>query len=473
MAKRFFLHTAALTGSKLAVTASQVLILPIIAAYLTPEDFGAVALAMTVAIFAQLLSDAGIGRSLIRQKTLDPAEWNTVFWFLVLLGGLLMGALILIAPLAARVFDVPVTGPLITALSVVPFLFALTAVPAARMERDGHFPQLALIQLIAAVLGLLIAVWWAIAGAGPWALIAQQITIALVRLCGVFVVSNQTYGFRFSFENLSSHLRFGRDTIGVALMFTAQRQVPIMMIGYVLGQAPLGLYAMSQRIWNIPYMALSGPFSQTAYARMARLQDEPGKIAEVFITTTRILAFLVFPPMLILAAVAPDMFAFLLSEPWRFAGSVYTLAAFGIALECVISMSNPMYQAAGKTMVRVRVTAERSMLRIAAIAGGLPFGIKGVALAISIFAVVYLLRELSFARKADTFSRRAVVMAMVPSVAVSLITATLLYVWHQMQGEVHSLALLGAAIAALIAAWTLTFVLQFKALKAGLAVLGR
>jgi len=48
LAKRFFLNTAALTGAKLLVTLSQVLILPIIAKYLSVEDFGAVALAMTV-----------------------------------------------------------------------------------------------------------------------------------------------------------------------------------------------------------------------------------------------------------------------------------------------------------------------------------------------------------------------------------------------------------------------------------------
>lgn len=473
MAKRFFLHTAALTGSKLAVTISQVLILPIIAAYLTVEDFGAVALAMTVAIFAQLLSDAGVGRSLIRQKQIIDREWNTVFWFVALVGALLMAALIGIAPLAAWIFDVPITGPLIAALSVVPFLFALTAVPAARMERDGHFPQLALIQLIAAVCGMAIAIWFAVQGAGAWALIGQQITIALVRFLGVVVASNYTYGLPLKFVSITNHMKFGRDSISTSLMFTAQRQVPIMMIGYFLGQTALGLYSMGQRIWNIPHMAITGPVSQTAYLRMTKLQDQPGAMAEVFVTMTRVLAFLVFPPMLIMAAVAPDIFAFLLSEPWRLAGAVYALAAFGIALECVVSTSGPMFQAADKSFIRVQMTTERSILRIIVIGCALPFGILAVGAAISLFAAAYLLRELAYARKADVFSRRTVLMALAPAIAVSLAGAGLLYLWTTIQGDVSGLYLIGQALAVLAAAWTVLLVLQFKTLKGGLAILGK
>lgn len=473
MAKRFFLHTAALTGSKLAVTASQILILPIIAAYLTVEDFGAVALAMTVAIFAQLLSDAGVGRSLIRQKHYNPAEWNTVFWFVALVGAVLMIGLILLSPLAARLFDVPISGPLIAALSVTPFLFALTAIPAARMERDGHFPQLALIQLIAAVLGLVIAIWFAVKGAGPWALIAQQITIALVRFALVVVASNYTYALPFRMIPITNHMKFGRDSIGTSLMYTGQRQIPIMMIGSFLGQAPLGLYAMGQRIWNIPHMAITGPVSQTAYRRMTQLQDQPGKMAEVFISVTRLLAFLVFPPMMILAAVAPDMFAFILSEPWRFAGTVYAFAAFGIALECVVSTSGPMFQAADKSFIRMQMTTERSILRILAMACALPFGVAAVGLAISLFGVAYLLRELNYAHRADTFSRRRAIMAFLPAAVVSFVSAGVFYLWDQMQGDINGFLLIGQAALMLVLTWGAILGLQYRQLRSGLAILGR
>jgi len=284
LARRFFLNAAALTGAKLLVTLSQVLILPIIAKYLTVEDFGAVALAMTVVIFAQLLSDAGIARSLIRQKKIRDEEWNTVYWFLVVVGVVLSLIMLGLAPFAAWAFQAPATEALIYALAIVPFVLALTAVPAARMERDEKFPQLAIIQLIAAIVGLVLAVWFAISGAGAWALIAQQIALAVVRFALVTVMTEYTYGLPRRFMDIMHHMRFGRDSIGVAFLFTGQRQLPVVLIGYFLGQAPLGLYSMSQRILNIPFMALTAPVSQVTYVRMTKLQNTQGAVASVFIT---------------------------------------------------------------------------------------------------------------------------------------------------------------------------------------------
>ena len=86
MAKKFVMGVAALTGARVFLALSQVLALPILARFLTVEDFGAVALSMTIVIFSQILSDAGFGRSLIRSEDADRLEWVSVFWMLVGVG---------------------------------------------------------------------------------------------------------------------------------------------------------------------------------------------------------------------------------------------------------------------------------------------------------------------------------------------------------------------------------------------------
>jgi len=457
LARRFFLNAAALTGAKLLVTLSQVLILPIIAKYLTVEDFGAVALAMTVVIFAQLLSDAGIARSLIRQKKIRDEEWNTVYWFLVVVGVIMSLIMLGLAPFAAWAFQAPETEALINALAIVPFVLALTAVPGARMERDEQFPQLAIIQLIAAIVGLVLAVWFAISGAGAWALIAQQIALAVVRFALVTVMTEYTYGLPRRFMDIMHHMRFGRDSIGVAFLFTGQRQLPVVLIGYFLGQAPLGLYSMGQRILNIPFMALTAPVSQVTYVRMTKLQNTQGAVASVFITMVRILSIIVFPPMLLMAAVAPDLFAYLLS---------------GFAVECVTSCAEVMFQAVDKSTIRVKMATERMILRTAAIAFALPFGIEAIGLAITLFTVGYLYRYLSYAQRADTFKMRDPLLAMLPALTVTVIGAALLYLWHNLHAPESGPMLLLQSAIMLLLTWGVIGALQYKTVKRGLAILG-
>jgi len=394
LARRFFLNAAALTGAKLLVTLSQVLILPIIAKYLTVEDFGAVALAMTVVIFAQLLSDAGIARSLIRQKKIRDEEWNTVYWFLVVVGVIMSLIMLGLAPFAAWAFQAPETEALINALAIVPFVLALTAVPGARMERDEQFPQLAIIQLIAAIVGLVLAVWFAISGAGAWALIAQQIALAVVRFALVTVMTEYTYGLPRRFMDIMHHMRFGRDSIGVAFLFTGQRQLPVVLIGYFLGQAPLGLYSMGQRILNIPFMALT------------------------------------------------------------------------------TSCAEVMFQAVDKSTIRVKMATERMILRTAAIAFALPFGIEAIGLAITLFTVGYLYRYLSYAQRADTFKMRDPLLAMLPALTVTVIGAALLYLWHNLHAPESGPMLLLQSAIMLLLTWGVIGALQYKTVKRGLAILG-
>ena len=94
----FFVNVGSLVFARAFLAVSQILVLPILARHLTVEEFAVMALAMTVVIFAGVMSDAGLGRSLIRSPTFSQAEWSTVFWLLVGVGLLLALGIAAAAP---------------------------------------------------------------------------------------------------------------------------------------------------------------------------------------------------------------------------------------------------------------------------------------------------------------------------------------------------------------------------------------
>ena len=244
MAKTFLVNAGALSASRVFLSFSQVLVLPVIARFLDPVDFGDMALAMSVVVFVQLLSDAGMGRSLIRQPRYDPAEWNSVFWLLTCVGLVLALFTLLLAPIWAALFDRPQLLWLLLALAVLPLSNSLSAVAIARMEKDGQFPQLALIRTFAGIVGLVTVLGMTVAGAGVWALVAQQIAIAATQTGWAVVQSRFRPGAPRNFTPLGGHIRFAGDNIGVSLIFTIQRQAPALLIGAAIGAAPLGLFSM-------------------------------------------------------------------------------------------------------------------------------------------------------------------------------------------------------------------------------------
>ena len=471
MARHFLVSTGALSAARLVTAFSQLLILPVISRFLTVEEFGLVSLAMAVVLFAQLFSDAGLGRSLIRQKQVDAQEWGAVFWLLFCIGPGLALVALAAAPAWAWLHGAPELYGLVAALSVTPMFLSWAAVPTARLERDGRFAGLALIRTAAALVGMAAAVTLAVSGAGVWALVVQQILLAGVQCGGAFALS----GFRPALPRrgtaLRGHLAFARDSLGVSLLQTVQRQAPVALIGHQLGAAPLGLFTMSSRLLNQPVMALAGPMAQVTYVRMAAAQADSEHVAALYISSIRLLALAIFPPMAVLAGAGGDLFAFIFSEPWRDAGLLFALAAPGIALETAAGgTAGVMFQAMNRTGLRLRMVTERTVLRLAAITLALPFGIKAVSAMITLFALAYLPRYWAYAHRAVPFSRLAALRAMAVTVGLSALAWAAM---HALVRQAEGWAMLGYAAAALAAVWALAVGLQWRSLRACLAEFGR
>jgi O-antigen/teichoic acid export membrane protein len=313
------------------------------------------------------------------------------------------------------------------------------------------------------------AVALAVAGAGAWALVSQQICIVAIDLAAIWLISGFWPSLSLRGEYLTRHFTFARDNIGVSLLFTAQGQVPVMLISYVLGSGSLGLYALSQRLLRLPSMGFGGPFSQVVYVRMARVHAEPARVGDLYVESVRAMALIVLPPMLVVAAVGEQAFSLLFSEAWRKSGIVYTLAAPGIALEVATSAAGVAFQATGRTGIRLRMAAERALLRTAALALAIPFGIEAVAMTITAFSLLYLPRFWTYLRRAVPFSQVAALKALTGPALAGLAGGAALALW--LPAETSFAGLLLWLLSVLLATWLLAAALQPQALRRCMTVL--
>lgn len=468
MAKTFLVNASSLGAARGFIALSQVLVLPVVARFLEPADFGDMALAMSVVVFTQILSDAGMGRSLIRKKHYNPAEWNSVFWLMSAVGVGLMLVLLAVAPGWAAVFDRPALLWLLIALSVLPMLSALSAVALAQMEKDGQFPQIAVIRTTAGVAGLVTVLGLAIAGAGVWALVAQQVVIALIQTVAANLRSQFKPSAPRNFTPLHEHIRFATDNIGVSMLFTAQRQAPIVLLNTFLGAPALGLFAMAERFLSLPRVAVAGPVSQVVFVRIAKVQHDLSEVAALYHASCRILAFVVFPPVAVLAGSGASLFPLFLSETWAPVALVFALAGPGVAIDVVTSSGGVLLQAMDQTRLRLRMIAEKTVLRTLAVAVAAPFGLEAAALAMTLFSLAYLPRYLSFLQRVTPVSLSHVLKALsLPGLLSAIAWGAV--VWSE--GQVSPLQILGLAGIALLLTWGLAFLFQKKTLRAELSLL--
>lgn len=388
--KRFFVSVGSLVSARLFLALSQILVLPIVARQLSIDDFALMAMAMSVVVFCSVLSDAGLGRSLIRTETYDEQEWSSVFWLLVAVGLGLGAILLAIAPLWARFFDQPKLVSLLSAMAVIPLCQSISATPNAEIERRENYTGIARVQMITTTVSLVIAVGLALWGAGVWALVAQQVSLAVVRLTGILILTNFRPRLLFDRVLLSNHLTFARDALFVSAIASVRSQAAVVAIGKFLGEAPLGLFAMSSRFSRLPQFGLVGPASTVVYVRMAKHQKDPAKLVEIYKSAMFMMAAILFPSLGMVAVAGEAIFSVMLSEAWAPVAPIFAFSIAGLTVEAIaIVLIACLFRAVGRTDLHVLLTLEGSILRIILVVlAAYFFNVEGVAIAISIWGFI-------------------------------------------------------------------------------------
>ena len=151
----------------------------LLAALLGPHDFGVVAVALVFIAFVRMLLEQGFMTAIIQREDLDDAHLDSAFWLNLAWCVVLAIGCMFFAGWWADVNDMPQLGPVIQVLSLMIVFDGLQIVQQAVMERQLDFKRLAIRTNVSVLLGGAVGIPLALAGAGVWALVGQQLTMEL------------------------------------------------------------------------------------------------------------------------------------------------------------------------------------------------------------------------------------------------------------------------------------------------------
>lgn len=310
----------------------------------------------------------------------------------------------------------------------------------------------------------------ALVGAGVWALVVQQVLIAAIRLGGVVRLSHFRPRREFAGHMIGGHLRFARDAVTTSLISVLQSQAAPLIIAKLLGQGPLGIFAMSQRFTRLPQFGLAGPMSAVVYVRMAKAQDDAARLSAIYLSATRLLATALLPSLTMIAVAGDAIFTLLLSEKWVQVAPVFALSIPGIALEATtITCLVCLFRAVGRTDLQVRLITEGALLRVPLVLGAALISLEAVALSMTLWALAYVPRGWQFARRIVPLSWRSCLGSVLPAAAVSVVMAAtfcaLTRVW-----SVGPTGQMAWAVALTVVACAFLAVLDLRRLKAAIAL---
>jgi O-antigen/teichoic acid export membrane protein len=369
-------------------TQSAVAIL--LAHLLLPRDFGLAGMAIAFSGLAAVFSDLGLGMALIQRRTLTEEDRSTVFWINVGGGAALTLLGVALSPVVADFFSNARVMPLFAVLSCSFVLVALGQTQAALLTREMSFRSLELRTIAATLVGAAAAVWLAVAGFGPWAIIAQVLCTSGASTLMLWTVSPWRPRLAFSRSSFKTLGSFGFKTLLIRLLLYVNLNGDNLLIGRYIGSVALGVYAIAYNVMLLPTSRITGPVRDVLYAAFVRLQNEPRRMGEAWLRFNSLTASLLVPAFLGLVVTAPDFVPLVLGRRWDAAIPVLEFLSVAGVAQSLQAFNGQVYQALGLPGLFLRFMVFSTGVTFSAFVIGLHWGVSGVAASFAVARTIVL-----------------------------------------------------------------------------------
>ena len=357
----------------------------VLARLIAPGEFGSVAIALALYALTGGVIQLGLAAPLVQRNEEGTEAFQATSFLALVTAGTMFVILVLVAPLITRpVFGDETTRLMQLSALALPFA-ALSVVPTARLQRRLDFRRLSSFDLASTILGSVVSIAAAVAGAGGTAIIIG--TISMAALQAVMVCASASPARPVPHRGMMRELLgFGASAGTASVINTAYQNIDYMILGARLGQVQLGFYWRAFTL-GVEYQGkVSRIMLQLAFPIYSRMGD-PDAVRRMRARIVRVHAAVLFPLLMLLAAIAPLVIPFLYGDRWSAAVVPTQILAVGGLAAVVGTGGGPLLMAVGKPRWLVIINLVGLSFFSVVVYLAAPLGVVWVALSVAAYQV--------------------------------------------------------------------------------------
>ena len=370
--------------------ATQLLTMVILARLLAPSDFGLLGMATLVIGFVNLFKDLGTSSAVIQSRDASEDLLSSVFWVNVGFGALASLVLLATSSGIAAFYHQPRLIAILRVLALNFVISGLSILQQALFERKLQFKILARVEMTGVMVGAVVGVGSAFAGAGVWALVAQSISSTASISLLLWYFSDWRPRLIFHRGEINRVRNYSLNLLGFNVFNYFARNADYLLIGKFLGATPLGIYTLAYRMMLYPLQSITTVISRVMFPVYSKLQNDDASFRVVYLRTASTIAFVTFPLMVGLFATADPFIRSVFGANWiPVIPLILILAPVGLG-QSVEATVGAIYQAKGRTDTMFFWGVSAGLLSIGAFVIGLHWGVLGVTIAYAVWSAVIL-----------------------------------------------------------------------------------
>ena len=409
----------------------------ILARLLLPEDYGILGMVTVATGFLMVLKDFGFGAALVQKKEVDEIEYDSVFWLNVGIGLILALLVFLAAPLIASFYNEDELIPVARVISLSFIINSVLVIPSNILLKKMHFKYLFFSDLSALVISGLTAITFAYLDFSYWSLVAQNLSLQIVTLFTVFYFSGWRPRRRFSKNVLNDLTSFSLPLIGDKSINYWFRNIDYLLIGKFLGKAELGYYTKAYTLMMLPVRQLSGTISKVMFPSFSTIKDDLGRVRNVYLKISAVIAFISFPLMSLLFISAEEVILILFGSNWTQSIPIFKVLCLLGAIQSISTLSGNVYLSQGETKLMFQVGLFTRFFMIAGIVIGLyKGGLMGLVYGYTISSIIASFVEWHYLAKVLKTGLKKLIFNLLPYFIFSgLMLGLLIFIkeWFEIQ----------------------------------------
>lgn len=367
---------------------------------LSPSDYGMMAMISIFSLVATALQDSGFRTALTNIEHPKHEDYNSVFWFNIIMASSLYVILFLAAPLIGEYYHTPRVVPLCRYAFLSIVIASFGTAQSAYLFKHLRAKQQAEAGALAVILSSLTGVGMAFAGMAYWSLATQGL---------VYVGINTLLQWHFSPWRPSIHgitfapvrrmFRFSCKILATTIMTHVNNNVLNILLGHYFTPRDTGNYNQAYQ-WNTKcYSLVQSMVAQVAQPVLVSLNGEEGRQKDVFRKMMRFTAFITFPLLFGFGLVAKEFIVTAIGEKWLASAQLIQILCLSGAAMPLSTLFSNMIISKGKSGTFFWCTFTLGLVQIATMVLIWPMGIRWMVVAYTLLNTSWLLVWLFFLRR--------------------------------------------------------------------------
>jgi len=357
--------------------------------FLSPQEFGAFSICMAAYLFLQSLSDFGVSRFVIQERSLDSRKLRAALAVLAVGNLAIAAGLFGIRGWAAAFFGAPDISTILAMLAATALVVPPMMLGDALLIRGSRFSALFVTHVGGATAGAAVGIAAASAGAGAVSLAWLTAAQTLVRAVLTVSLCREVRGVRPGLSGMRTVLAFGSPIALVIFYSALLARLPEILLGRLVGLAAAGLYSRASGLAEQVRWALYTGGASAVLPEVARRFHAGEPLVHPFLRLTAYVTALIWPASGFLALLSLPVTHLIFGPAWSDMAPLLSVLSLSYAIFSMVVLYVDVLLLQKRMRFYVVLEVSQGTVGLVLFIGGAMLGVFEAAVSRVVYAVIF------------------------------------------------------------------------------------